>query len=144
MWAPLIIFIVLMLFVVCAIELRERHRAKQPPQTPSLDKTSTKQLGKQVPADCCGTHLVCERDTLLNTTPDIVYYDDEELDVLADKNPDEYGENEILLLKEVFYSLQDTDVAGWCRSLQLRHIELPSDLRDEALLIVREQRQQSR
>ena len=37
-------------------------------------------------------------------------------------------------------SLSEKDVPGWCRSLQLRGIELPEDVREEALLIVKERR----
>lgn len=89
---------------------------------------------------CCGAHLVCEQDTLLLATDEVIYYDDEELDVLADRDPSDYTEQEYEQIAYVLHTLMDSDIVGWCRSLQLRHIELPSDLRDEALIIVREQR----
>ena len=44
------------------------------------------------------------------------------------------------MLNDVFYTLREQDVAGWLRSLQLRDIALPDELRDEALLIVSERR----
>ena len=37
-------------------------------------------------------------------------------------------------------SMQEVDVAGWSRSLQLRGIELPDELKDELFLIVGERR----
>ena len=40
----------------------------------------------------------------------------------------------------VLYTMQDIDVAGWVRSLQLRGIELPDDLKDEVFLIIGERR----
>lgn len=83
---------------------------------------------------------MCEQDTLLQATDEVIYYDDEELDVLADRDPSDYTEQEYEQIAYVFHTLMDSDIIGWCRSLQLRHIELPSDLRDEALIIVREQR----
>ncbi len=83
---------------------------------------------------------MCEQDTLLQATDEVIYYDDEELDVLADRDPSDYTEQEYEQIAYVFHTLLDSDIIGWCRSLQLRHIELPSDLRDEALIIVREQR----
>ena len=92
---------------------------------------------------CCGAHLVCEQDTLWQATAKVIYYDDEELDVLADRDPNDYTEQEYEQIAYVFHTLMDSDIVGWCRSLQLRHIELPSDLRDEALIIVREQRSNS-
>ena len=33
--------------------------------------------------------------------------------------------------RDVFYTMQDTDVAGWVRSLQLRGIALPDNIKDE-------------
>lgn len=95
---------------------------------------------KEVPEDCCGAHSVCERDRLLSSTDEIIYFDDEELDALADKDPYTFTEEEYDAVEEVLFSLRESDVAGWLRSLQLRHIELPQELKDEALLIVSERR----
>ncbi|MEO4768560.1 phospholipase, partial [Bacteroides uniformis] len=39
-----------------------------------------------------------------------------------------------------FYTMQDTDVAGWVRSLQLRGIALPENIKDEVFLIIGERR----
>ncbi len=90
--------------------------------------------------ECCGEHLVCERDSLLTQNANIEYYDDEELDVLSGLNPEEYTNDQINMLQDVFYTLHESDVAGWVRSLQMRNIELTPELREEALLIVRERR----
>lgn len=90
--------------------------------------------------ECCGAHAVCERDSLLTKTTKIEYYDDEELDVLAGITPDDYTESQIKQLEDVFYTLREKDVAGWLRSLQTRNIQLPEELREEALLIVSERR----
>lgn len=96
---------------------------------------------KEIPQDCCGAHAVCERDMLLSKTDEIIYFDDEELDELAGVNPDEMDENQRKMIAEVFYTLREQDVAGWLRSLQLRNIELPQEVREEALFIVSERRQ---
>ncbi len=90
--------------------------------------------------ECCGQHLVCERDSLLTQHPDIEYYDDEELDILRGIDPADYTDEQIQMLQGVFYTLQESDVAGWVRSLQMRNIALTPELREEALLIVRERR----
>lgn len=89
---------------------------------------------------CCGTHLVCERETLLQTNAKVEYYDDEELDVLSGRDPETYTDNEYRQIRSVFDTLVERDVPGWCRSMQLRDIQLPRDIREEALLIVRERR----
>ena len=90
--------------------------------------------------ECCGAHEVCEQDSLLNTENKIIYFDDEELDVLANVSPTDFSSEQIKQLSEVFFTLKESDVAGWLRSLQLRHIQLPIELREEALMIVSERR----
>ncbi|MEA4936811.1 hypothetical protein SDC9_90367 [bioreactor metagenome] len=94
----------------------------------------------QIDEECCGAHEVCDRDSLLSSDCEIIYYDDEELDVMANINPSDYTEEQIKQFSDVFYTLKENDVAGWLRSLQLRTIELPSGLKEEALMIVRERR----
>ncbi len=95
---------------------------------------------KHVDSDCCGAHEICEKDTLLNSANEIIYYDDEELDSLAGIKPPDYSVEQIKLISDVFYTLKESDIAGWLRSLQMRQIELPDELKEEALLIVRERR----
>ena len=43
---------------------------------------SGEEIPIEIPDDCCGAHEVCERDSLLSKTDEIVYFDDEELDRL--------------------------------------------------------------
>lgn len=131
---PLILFVCLGIFILITFEIRAR---KNPPEdnTPT-QKTSTDD------DECCGQHLVCERETLLNTKMEIVYYDDEELDQLAGIDPEEYTTEQYKAIADVFYTLSEKDVAGWVRSLQMRNIALPMDIREQALLIVVERRSQ--
>ena len=139
--APLLLFISLTMLIVVLFEIRERRRARaqQSPDTQASDSTPSSDNTR--PEGCCGEHLVCERETLLQTNAQIEYYDDEELDALADIAPEQYTESQYQMLREVFDSLSEKDVPGWCRSIQLRRIQLPQDIREEALLIVRERRQ---
>ena len=90
--------------------------------------------------DCCGAHAVCEKTRLvaLNDKPE--YYDDEELDVLANRDATDYTDEEIKQIEEVFYTLPETDVAGWLCSLQVRNIHLPEYIKEQALMIVAEKR----
>lgn len=90
---------------------------------------------------CCGMHVTCERDSLLAAVaPDIVYYDDEELDRFRGTAPEAYSPADVEEFRDVLLTLLPDDIAGWARSLQLRGIELPADVRDELLLIVGEER----
>lgn len=90
--------------------------------------------------ECCGAHEVCEKTSLLTMGAEIVYYDDEELDIFKTKKDNNYTVQEIRMFEEVLYTLQEEDVAGWLRSLQQRDIELPQNLRDAALLVISEKR----
>ena len=130
---PLILFIVLVLIVLGLIEFNERRRSKIKNQKSKIENSAR-------PEGCCGEHLVCERETLLQTNAKIEYYDDEELDQLAGIAPEDYTPAQHDAIRAVFTTLQEADVPGWCRSLQLRNIALPPDIREEALLIVRERR----
>ena len=149
---PLILFLCLGLLILVLYEVRERRKSRAANEEVRSEVLS-RQVGSRTTTDvepqtptrsddgeCCGQHLVCERDTLLQANAQIDYYDDEELDTLAGIDPADYSETQHTMLREVFDTLQERDVAGWVRSLQLRNIALPQDIREEALLIVRERR----
>ncbi len=91
--------------------------------------------------DCCGAHEVCDKETLLSDNDEIVYYQDEELDVYRLKHPGSYLPYEIEQFREILYTMRDDEVAGWLRSLQLRGINPPHIVREEALMIVAEVRE---
>ncbi len=129
---PLILFVLLGIGILIAFEVRARKDAKEG-RTPEPPKPG-------VDGECCGQHLVCERETLLQTNAKPEYYDDEELDALAGIPAKQYTPAQCKQIQDVFDTLQEKDVAGWVRSLQLRNIELPAEVREEALLIVCERR----
>ncbi|MBR4564001.1 MAG: phospholipase [Paludibacteraceae bacterium] len=138
---PLLLFIILGVLVLVATEIHERR--KQPVSSDKTGEGAGAQKPYVRPEGCCGEHLVCERETLLQTSPVPEYYDDEELDSLAGISPENYTDEQEEAVRAVFSSLQESDVPGWCRSLQLRNISLPADVREEALMIVRELRSQN-
>jgi hypothetical protein len=91
----------------------------------------------QRPDNCCGQHIVCERETLLAiANPDIEYYDDEELDRFKGLEQDMYEDEAIEEFREVLYTMRPNEVAGWLRSLQLRAVNLPVQIMDEALMFI--------
>ena len=95
----------------------------------------------EVDEECCGQHETCEKDSLLAAVSrGIEYYDDEELDRFKGRTSDDYTDDEVEEFREVMFTCQDDEVAGWCRSLQLRGIELPNELKDELFLIIGERR----
>ena len=147
----LAIFILLGLVILILFELRARKKSNSEAVQQRSGLTSNSDSGLtsnsdsgQLAADsgeCCGQHLVCERETLLQTNAEIEYFDDEELDALAGINPEDFTKEQHEEIRAVFDTLQEKDVPAWCRSIQLRNIALPQDIREEALLICRERRQ---
>ncbi len=90
---------------------------------------------------CCGMHMTCERDSLLAAvSTKIVYYDDEELDEYRGISGDEYSTSAVEHFRDILITLREDDVAGWVRSLQLREISIPEDLKSELYLIIGENR----
>ncbi|MDE6125785.1 MAG: hypothetical protein K2G30_02415 [Muribaculaceae bacterium] len=85
--------------------------------------------------------MTCERDSLIaGVSREIEYFDDEELDAFAGRDADSYTPDETEQFREVLLTLLPDDIAPWARSMQLRGIELPTDVRDELLMIVAEER----
>ena len=89
---------------------------------------------------CCGLHTVCEKTGLSPIGNEIIYYDDEELDRFIGRTPESYTSEETEEFRDILLTLLPEDVAGWARSITLRKIELPADIREELLMIVAELR----
>lgn len=94
--------------------------------------------------ECCGMHAVCEKTSLSPLDTAAEYYDDEELDRFRGFSAEEYSESDVEEFREILMTLLPEDVAGWSRSLQVRGIVLPEEVRDELLMIVRELRDEAR
>jgi hypothetical protein len=142
MWSsilPLILFVSLGIVILIIFEVRARKENNESKNTAeqAID-VATEQRSED--EGCCGEHLVCERETLLQTNAQVEYFDDEELDSLAGIAAEDYTPEQYQMLREVFETLKASDVPGWVRSIQLRNIQLPLDIREEALLIVVERR----
>ena len=148
MWSnilPLILFVCLGIVVLVVFEVRARkqqqsNREQSNHSTPDSEASNSRETASDPDDGCCGEHLVCERETLLQTNAKVEYYDDEELDTLSGIPAEEYTQEQYQMIREVFDTLKAKDVPGWVRSIQLRNIQLPLDIREEALLIVVERR----
>lgn len=80
-------------------------------------------------SECCGAHAVCEKE-LDKPVPEIIYYDDEELDVCAGRDPETYTEEEVAAFAYVLETMKPEDIEGWIQSLQLRDVRVPKQIRD--------------
>ena len=139
---PLILFVCLGIAILIIFEVRARKQQRFDSEQSTANSMNDLQQSDLSSSDdgCCGEHLVCERETLLQTNAKVEYYDDEELDSLIGIPAEDYTEEQYQMIREVFNTLQAKDVPGWVRSIQLRNIQLPLDIREEALLIVIERR----
>jgi uncharacterized membrane protein YraQ (UPF0718 family) len=99
-----------------------------------------KEEPKIIADDCCGAHEVCESDSLLSSSDKAEYYEDEELDAFKTKAANSYSAEEIEQFREVLFTLKEREVAGWLKSLQIRGINPPEIIREEALMIVADRR----
>ncbi|MBR5574210.1 MAG: phospholipase [Paludibacteraceae bacterium] len=148
MWSsilPLLLFVALGIVILIIFEVRARKQQRansEPSERPvtNSEASNSREEASNPDDGCCGEHLVCERETLLQTNAKVEYYDDEELDALSGIPAEDYTEEQYQMIREVFNTLQAKDVPGWVRSIQLRNIQLPLDIREEALLIVVERR----
>lgn len=130
--------ILLGIFSLIAGIIRER-RLKEQLRRGEITELPTIQQVESM--ECCGQHEVCEKESLLAAiSKDIEYYNDEELDRFRGTESNGYLPDEIEEFREVLYTMRTDEVAGWVRSLQLREVALPDELKDEILLIVGERR----
>lgn len=137
MWILIISLVVLGIVAAIAGVVRNR-RLQEKVESGELDAIPEV---NPVDMECCGQHEVCEKESLLAAvSKQIEYYDDEELDRYKGMAGDAYSTEQEEEFRDIFYTMQEEDVAGWVRSLQLRGITLPDNLKDEVFLVVGELR----
>lgn len=139
MWILVSVMAVIVLFGLTAGYFHNRNTERKTERGETTEKPKTAAMD----SGCCGQHETCEKDSLLAAAGQpIEYYDDEELDRFKGRPSDSYSEEETEEFRYILYTMREAEVAGWCRSLQLRGIEPPDGLKDELFLIVDERRMQ--
>ena len=92
------------------------------------DESDTSRCADDASACASCTDSCSEAERVIRRTPRIVYYDDEELDVLAHRPIESYTDAELAMLREVAETLLETDYEGWLKSLSMRGILLPPEI----------------
>lgn len=88
---------------------------------------------------CNGEDSRCEQECMMEAaTKPIEYYDDEELDRFANRPSNSYTDEEAEDFREVLYTMKPDDVKGWNRSLILRGISIPDQIKDEVVILLGE------
>ena len=67
---------------------------------------------------------------------DIEYFDDEELDVFKGKLSNEYTDEEAEMFTYVMETMNPKEVKDWNRSLCLRGINVPDQIKDELFMLM--------
>ena len=94
--------------IIAGIALYIHHRLTGGDR-PALPDTAAQ---AQAEEECCGRHAVCERDSLLAAVSQkIEYYDDEELDAFAGRDPESYSPSESEHSKVVSWLLRQYNLS---------------------------------
>lgn len=72
-------------------------------------------------------------------TKPVEYYEDEELDAYRGRPSDGYTDEEAEEFREVLYTMRPDETPGWARSLTLRGINPPDQVKDELLMLIGEE-----
>ena len=89
-------------------------------------------------ATCNGEDERCEQECMLEAAVKAIeYYDDEELDQYRGRPSDGYTDSEAEEFADVLYTMKPEEVKGWNRSLILRQINLPNQLKDEVIMMMK-------
>ncbi|MBR1469053.1 MAG: hypothetical protein IJ605_02920 [Prevotella sp.] len=88
-------------------------------------------------ATCTPDSKKCEQIcTMEAAVKPIEYFDDEELDAFKGRAADSYTDEEVEQFAYILHTMRPDDVAAWNRSLTLRGISVPDELRDEIILMI--------
>lgn len=131
--------IISLAIIIAAHFMLKWYRKRHP--RPTLDhEAQTPTQHKQATADCMscsGGTAKCEQDCMMEaSTKPVEYFDDEELDTFAGRQSDAYGPEEVEQFEYIMQTMRPDEVAAWCRSLTLRGIALPDELKDEAIMMI--------
>lgn len=88
-------------------------------------------------ATCSGINDDCEQTCMMEAaTKEVEYYDDEELDRFKGKESGEYTDDEAEEFSEVLYTMRPDEAKDWNRSLILRGINVPNQIKDDLITMI--------
>jgi hypothetical protein len=124
----LVIALIVLGIIAAILGLMSKHRDGVP-EIVNATNTSC--------ATCDGTNSKCEQECLMEaSTKEIEYFDDEELDAYKGKQANEYSDEEAEQFREVMYTMRQEEIKDWNRSLILRGINIPDQLKDEVIMLI--------
>ena len=135
-------------YIICAVVLLlmfvlyylDRWKRTHKTDRTSANNLQAEQEAPAVPAgECCGKHVVCEKQKLAEARMrSAQYFDDEELDRFKGRSSDGYDDQEVEEFRYVMYTMRQAEVREWMECLQARDIELPDELKEECYSMMNE------
>lgn len=124
------IILALLLIIGLSIPLLRRQHGKQRENPAPGDSCPHEQ-------EACPDGCFCNDKALQRAVKtDIEYFDDEDLDQYAGRQASDYSDTEVARFNEVLTTLRPIETGDWLRSLELRGIALPEELKDIALMLM--------
>lgn len=104
-------------------------------------KRGKKQEVRELPASSCvtcgGLDPLCEQECMMKAaTKEIEYFNDEELNRFKGRSSDRYTDAEAEEFSEVMNTMKPGEVKDWNRSLTLRGIQVPDQIKDELIDLI--------
>src|SRR5574344_2019735 len=130
--------VTLILLVVLVSVFDKRKTSRKSPEKVNDTQTDENSHDSSSSA-CCGKHTVCEKDRLTEAMMNKAnYFEDEGLDRYKGRSSSDYVDSEIEEFRYVLYTMEQNEVSEWLESLQVRGIELPNALKEEAFSLMKE------
>ncbi len=86
---------------------------------------------------CTGLDESCEQNCMMEAaTKEIEYFDDEELDRFNGRDSSDYSNEEADEFREILYTMRPEEAKSWNRSLILRGINIPNQVKDELITLI--------
>ena len=90
-------------------------------------------------ATCSGIDESCEQTCMMEAaTKEVEYYDDEELDRFIGRASEDYTSEEAEEFMDVMQTMHPDEVKDWNRSLILRGINVPNQIKDDLIAMIQD------
>lgn len=134
--------VILLLYILYCVDryvktqrAEEAAKAQKPQEEPQQQQPEPPASDFQ----CCGKHLVCEKQKLAEARMrEAQYFDDEDLDRFKGRASDSYDDAEVEEFRYVMYTMRQEEVRQWLECLQAREVEIPDELKEEAWSMLNE------
>jgi hypothetical protein len=114
--------------IAAVFEILSRRKGKKQKVIEPQDSACT---------SCTGWDPSCEQECMIKAAvQEIEYFDDEELDRFKGRPSDQYTDAEIEEFSEVMNTMKPEEVKDWNRSLILRDIQVPDQIKDELIELI--------